>query len=236
MLMTYVFCAAFDAFFNTGDRGTAAGVMQNNCLSIIKSFASQMTPDINSLRKFSLVVALILISYSVAGVQLEPGGKASVLGLPFLIQSPKLLAIGLALASCYGLLRFFYYGVMLSSTPHKSRMDILHKLHARGLAGTYSGSVYFGPSIYLTTPSIPDRKAVEEELGKILNAFPSVGMFRPAGSIEGYDGVDDGVYYQAFHAEVEIPLPCRLAALIQDADYILPIPLNIAALVVYFVS
>lgn len=196
-----------------------------------------MTPDVTSLRKFSLVVALILISFSVAGIQLDPSGKASVLGLPFLIQSPKLLAIGLVLASCYGLLHFFYYGVMLSSTPHKSRMEFLHNLHAHGLPGTYSGSVYFGPSRYSTTPSIRDRRAVEEELEEIIGVFPSIGMFRPAGSIEGYEGVDDdGEYYRAFHAEIEIPLPCRLAALIQDVDYILPIPLNIAALVVYFVS
>src|SRR3989442_15402457 len=107
-----------------------------------------MTPDIERLRRFGLIIALILISYAAAGIELERGAKVSVLGLPFVIRRPELLSLGLMLASAYALVRFYYYGFMLSHSPQRRRKDLLHKLHGHGGYGTYKGSVFFGPAIY----------------------------------------------------------------------------------------
>ena len=38
-------------------------------------------PDIEKLRRFSLVVALVLLTYSVAGISLSPEAAISVIGL-----------------------------------------------------------------------------------------------------------------------------------------------------------
>jgi hypothetical protein len=56
-------------------------------------------PDIEKLRRFSLVVALITLTYSVAGISLVPDPGISVIGLTFKVSRPDLLPIGLVLAS-----------------------------------------------------------------------------------------------------------------------------------------
>lgn len=190
-----------------------------------------MTPDLDRLRKFSLIVAVILISYAAAGVQPESGGKASFLGLPLVIQNPALLPIGLALASFYSLVRFCYYGVMLSNTPHRRRKDLFHKLHGQGGHGTYRGSVFLGPTTYSTTQSTRMRSDAQAQLEEIINAFPIVGKFRVSGKVEGYPTSDeDGEPGYAFYAEITIPRLSKFAALIQDIDYLAPIWLNFVAL------
>ena len=104
-----------------------------------------MTPDIERLRRFGLIIALILISYAAAGVGLESGAKVSVLGLPFIIRRPELLPLGLMLASAYAVVRYYYYGFMLSRSPQRRRKDLLHKLHGHGGRGTYTGSFFLAP-------------------------------------------------------------------------------------------
>ena len=72
-----------------------------------------MNPDVERLRRFGLIVALVLISYAAAGVELDLEAKFSLLGLPFIVRRPDLVLLGLMLASVYALVRFYYYGVML---------------------------------------------------------------------------------------------------------------------------
>ena len=116
-------------------------------------------PDLDKLRKFALLAALLLVSYTAAGIRLEPGAKASLFGIPFTITTPDLLSLGLVLLSVYGLLRYYYYGHMLSSSPYRKRKDLLHKLHPEGGRGTYEGSVFYGPSRFSTTPLVRRREA-----------------------------------------------------------------------------
>lgn len=191
-----------------------------------------MTPDIERLRRFALIIGLILISYTAAGVQLEHGAKVSVFGLPFVIRRPELLPLGLMLASAYALTRFYYYGLMLSHSPQRRRKDLLHKLHGEGGRGTYTGSVFFGPAVYSTTPLRSDWNVVNAQLQETIAAFPKIWNKRPTGEIEPHHFADeDGNERTAYEAKVTIPFWCRLAALFQDIDYTAPVWLNLVALI-----
>jgi hypothetical protein len=190
-----------------------------------------MTPDLERLRRFALGAALVLISYSAAGIELNPGAQVTLFGLPFLIHRPELLPLGLALASVYGLARFYYYGLMLSHSPQRRRKDLLHRLHAEGGRGTYAGSVIFGPAHYCTTPLIHDKAVAEASLHELIAVFPKVWKIRAHGMVEPVHITDeDGEERTLWEANVTIPFSCRLAALVQDLDYTAPVWLNMGAL------
>lgn len=190
-----------------------------------------MTPDVERLRRFALIVALILISYAAAGVELDREAKFFLLGLPFIVRRPDLILLGLMLASVYAFVRFYYYGVMLKHSPQRRRADIFHQLHGYGGYGTYTGSVFFGPANYETTPSTSDRDAVETQLKEIVDAFPKVWKFRAKGKIEANRSADEnGEPYTTYSAQITIPFPCRAAAFIEDIDYTMPVWLNMLAL------
>jgi len=196
-----------------------------------------MTPDIERLRRFALVIALVLISYAAAGVQLEHGAKIALLGFPFVIHRPELLPVGLILTSAYAVARFYYYGLMLSHSPQRRRKDLLHKLHGHGGRGTYTGSVFFGPMTYSTTPLRSNWNLVNEQLEETISAFPKVWNIRPTGEIEPHRFADeDGNERTAYGAKITIPFLCRLAALFQDIDYTAPVWLNLAALIIAVTS
>ncbi|MCK9392168.1 MAG: hypothetical protein M0Q01_11460 [Syntrophales bacterium] len=193
-----------------------------------------MIPDLEKIRRFALGTGLILIAYVAAGVDLEAGAKVSMLGIPFIIQRPELLPAGLILASVYGLFRFYYYGFMLGTSPHRHRKNVLHKLHAEvpGSQGTYKGSIFLGPEVYSTTPSTSERPDAETQVHGIINTFPKIGSVIPTGKVKGYHITDeDGDDHISYEAQVTIPSACRIAALLQDLDYAAPIWLNAAALV-----
>ena len=190
-----------------------------------------MTPNLERLRTFALGTAVVLILYSLAGVELDQGAKASVFGLPFVIRTPELLPAGLMLVCVYALVRFYYYGMMLADSPQRHRKDLLHKTYIPEDYRAYAGSVIFGPVRYVTTPAHYDRAEVERQLQELIRAFPKVWRNRPTGSIAPEMTTDpDGESYNVFEAKVTIPALCRLAALIQDIDYTAPIWLNVIAL------
>lgn len=196
-----------------------------------------MTPDIERLRKFSLLLALVLIGYVAAGVELQPGTHISVLGVSFVVRRPEFLPLVLILGSCYGLARYFYYGLMLNNSPHRRRKDILEKLHPMGGRGTYKGSVFFGPSVYSTTPSTPNRVDAENELIEVVESFPKIFNIRAKGKLESQMVCDnDGESYAIYDATITVPTTCRLAAFLQDLDYTAPVWLNLGALLFAWVA
>jgi hypothetical protein len=78
-------------------------------------------PDMAKLRRFGLLVALILITYSVAGLDIEAPAKVKVFGLPLIIRRPDLLPVGLLLASMYCIIRYIYYGYLVRKSPTQAR-------------------------------------------------------------------------------------------------------------------
>ena len=190
-------------------------------------------PNLEKLRRFSLVAALLLFSYSVAGIQLAQGKIISLFGIPFTVSSPELLPVGLVVLSVYGLVRFYYYGAMLHSTPYRTRRDLLRTLHAEGGRGTYKGSVYFGPTKFSTTPLVHDRAELDTQVGELIAAFPKLGRRRPERKIVRHEVTgEDGEPYTVWEAELLIPVTCRLAAFLQDVDYTAPIWANVGALAI----
>jgi len=192
-----------------------------------------MIPELQKLRRFALGAGLVLLSYSVAGIGLEPGAKASIFGIPFVISMPKLLPFGLVLASLYGVLRFYYYGLMLPNSPYRHRKNLLSKLNAEGQYGRYKGSLYFGPSQYSTTPLLNDRELVEKQANDIIAAFPKFVGGRVSAEVKGYQfSEENGSVSVSYGAKIHIPRVCRIMAFFQDVDYTLPVSLNIVALAI----
>lgn len=192
-----------------------------------------MIPELQKLRRFALGTGLVLLSYSVAGIGLEAGAKASIFGIPFVISRPELLPFGLILASLYGLLRFYYYGLMLPNSPYRHRKNLLSKLHAEGQYGNYKGSPYFGPSEYSTTPLLNNPDLVEKQANEIIEAFPKFVGGRISVEVKGHQfSEEDGTVSVGYEAVIHIPKACRLMAFFQDIDYTLPVSLNIVALAI----
>ena len=94
--------------------------------------AASAPPDLGRLRRFSLAVGIVLAVYSSAGVTLDPDRAISLFGLPLKVATPSIITFGLVIASIYGLVRFWYYGVMLTESPGAMRRR--HLRHIKRVA------------------------------------------------------------------------------------------------------
>ena len=131
-------------------------------------------PNIEKLRRFSLVVGLILLTYSFAGISLDPRSGINVVGLAFKVAKPQLLPLGFIIASLYGVFSFYYYGFMLKKSPYRVRRDVIDQLNVR--EPTYvSGkkvSVYFGQSDFETPIGYSNPEKVEHYVANFPEMFP----------------------------------------------------------------
>jgi hypothetical protein len=64
-----------------------------------------------------------------------------VFGVPFLVKRPTLLPIGLALASFCAGVRFYYYALMLGTSPYRKRRDLVDTLLV--YSDTYETSAHY---------------------------------------------------------------------------------------------
>ena len=199
-------------------------------------------PDMEKLRRFSLVVALITLTYSLAGISLTPNAGISVMGLTFKVSKPSLLPIGLVTASFYAMFRFYYYGFMLKKSPCRVRRELLNSLHCPECFGSRVNNkvgVYFGPTKFSSSISFDDRIKADEYITGFPMVFPKFAMAEPSMKIESSEAATEtkeGEYYTetVYDVQVVIPIRCRLAAMIQDIDYSSPIWLNLVSLIIYF--
>jgi len=197
-------------------------------------------PDIEKLRRFSLVVALIILTYSVAGISLSPDAAISVIGLTFKVSRPGLLPIGLVMASIYAVIRFYYYGFMLKKSPYRVRRNVIDTLHCRKrkyFGGKRKVPTYLGPTEFWASLWVSNRKEAEEYINNFPEVFPKFALARPLMKIEGSktcneDGENERMQYDV---QVIIPIRCRVTAIAQDIDYASPIWLNLVSLAVFFV-
>lgn len=135
-------------------------------------------PDHGSLRRFSLAIGVLLLSYAIAGISLEQDPSFDLLGIRFHLSRPQLLPYVLLAAAIYGLLRYYYYCVLLTMTPYAVRRDLLNKLvHHIRLKDGFKASqlrsfgVYCGPTEFELGPKRPwmyklDREPGEGESGQ----------------------------------------------------------------------
>ena len=162
-----------------------------------------MTPDLQKLRRFALAIGLVLITYSVAGVELAADETVHPLGFPFKISRPELLPIGLMLASAYGLLSFLYYGTMLTESPARKRSR--YRSFVRAVV-TEEGRVEFINRFHSTFPRVY-KKHVKVSI-----------------KVPGYVG---GSYLVE---DVQIPWIVNFVARLEEINYLAPIWINVIAL------
>jgi len=196
-------------------------------------------PDIEKLRRFSLVVGLITLTYSVAGMSLVPDPGISFIGLTFKVSRPSLLPVGLVMASIYAMIRFYYYGFMLKNSPYRDRRDAIDNLTCyeyRYSGGREKVPTYFGPTKFGASLWVPERAKAEAYIAGFPEVFPKFALARTSMKIEtsesyNEDGDSAGMFY---NVEVVIPIRCRLVAILQDIDYSSPVWLNMISLTIFF--
>src|SRR5712671_6385513 len=81
--------------------------------------------ELSKIRRFALVVAVLLITLVVAGVELETPVRMSPLGVPIIIRRPDLLTIALVIAAIYSTLRYIYYGMLARPSPMRVRRELM---------------------------------------------------------------------------------------------------------------
>ncbi len=82
------------------------------------------TPDLAKLRRFALVVGLLLFLYALGLVELAEPGKSVIIklsNLPQLKINPKLIGMGLLIVSIYAWLRYWYYAIWATFSPMYER-------------------------------------------------------------------------------------------------------------------
>jgi hypothetical protein len=160
--------------------------------------------DLGKLRVFSLTVALVLITLSLAGVRLESPAKVQPLGVPLTVDQPELLSIGLVLASVYSVLRFIYFGLLVQPSPIRARSRLL--LGSRANTST-------------TPNSFADFHA--QISSEVHRYFPRVGR-TPVTFAISQTGNE-------FTLKVTVPPLVRIVARFEDIDFLAPIWLNLFA-------
>lgn len=194
-----------------------------------------MAPDLEKLRRFALAAGLVLITYILAGIQLEQEAKVAPLGIPFTIKRPELVPIGLVLASLFGMLRFYYYGFMLSKSPAKVRGEKLAELG-------YKPGYRLDPA-WIEQP----HEQEQHELAKALEVFPQM----PGTALDFERKRLKGKLYDPYlrdfvdqretdgwtaYVGLAVPRRLRLAARLHDIDYSAPVWVNAAALGLWVIS
>lgn len=165
--------------------------------------------NIGRLRVFSLTMALILITFALAGVTFDTPAKVQPLGIPLVITRPELLTIALVFASAFSALRFLYFAMLVQPSPIRARRRLL--LGSRVDTGT--------------APANLDEfhKQVSAEIHRY---FPRVGKhrvrFEISQSAEGYG------------LKVTVPPLLRWVAKFEDLDFLAPIWANLIALTLWF--
>jgi len=182
-------------------------------------------------------MALILVTWAMAGVDLDQPLRVSPFGLPFRIGKPDLLPLGIALAVLYGSLRYYYYAIMLSASPYRRRRDLLDQLRGEDqtLGPSPRPGMYIGPSDFTSTPWRDDYKAVDTLGEEIKASFPKFARARVTAERMRDARLDEeGTAFYAL--KMHIPARCRLAALVQDIDYTSPVWFSALALGMWVTS
>lgn len=189
--------------------------------------------ELYRLRRFSLGMGLLVLIWTLAGVSLEQQARIAPFGLPFSVARPDLVPLGLVLATLYGVIRYFYYGLMLGPSPYRIRRDLLDQLTPKTDSNKQKIPMYWGHTHFESTPWHTDRGRIEHLAQEIGRVFPKFAHARVVAKAKDETAVNNvGRDYTIWAAEVTIPVRCRLAALFQDLDYISPVWFPLLALLV----
>lgn len=184
-----------------------------------------MDDDVSRIRRFALIVGLLLLAYDLTGLTLD-SKSFKLFNVPLKVDRTDFLPVVLVLFSLYGTVRFHYYAMMLGTSPYRRRRDTLDSLEGGRNIGTYFGATHFRTSI-----NFPDYKEVERQADLVRRTFPKFARGRVTAHRVPVESVDDqGEEKLYWHVECFIPIRCRLGAFLEDVDYTFPLWLNLFAL------
>ena len=214
-------------------------------------------------RRFALAVGLVLLVYSLAGVELSKGDTITPLGIPLKIMRPDWLSMGLVFASIYATYRYVLHAMYMRESPRRSRYELkrsakqclIDKIaHARReLAINETIIANPNPPIFQQKQNaIDEAKRIngelaehEAKLAELNRAFGLVERFtvddsldvlrqRVAAAFPSIGRVKPNVF-DSGKPTAEIPRRLRIAARLIDFDYELPLTVNAIAIVVALV-
>lgn len=193
--------------------------------------------DLKRLRRLSLTLGLLVLTWALAGVVVSLPLELRPLGLPVIISRPDLLPIGLALGASYSALRYFYYAHMLGVSPYRRRRDLLDRLWAEGQKKPGLSATYWGPEEFEASPLFATGKEADQFARSFEDAFPKFFGGRYSTRVESFPGVDnEGEEYTSYRLHVRIPRRSRQAALLGDLDYSSPAWFPVLAVLVWLLS
>ncbi len=164
------------------------------------------TTDLQKLRRFSLTVAVVLATLVLADVKLDTPVRVAPLGIPMTIERPDLLTVGLLLVAFYTSVRYIYFGMLVHASPMRVR---------RELATRSENSL---------AKDIHELEAFRVQAQKDIDRyFPRVGSPKVT-----FDTVCNAT---GCHLKnLKVPRVVKIACLIEDIDFLLPIFANVSAI------
>lgn len=170
--------------------------------------------ELSKMRRFALAIGLVLLTYALAGVELQSPTEITPLGIPLVVKRANLLGIGLVLAALYAGTRYWFHAIVLTVSPMQARRRL-----RRGQYPFHTG---------LET-GIEFAEAIEKATNRY---FPSVGgkAARPAFDFE----VGTAFLTSPASFKIEkVPYRNRVLASLENLDYTAPVWLNVLAVAMY---
>lgn len=166
--------------------------------------------DLTKIRRFSLIIAIILITYSMAGLALDAPAKIQPLGIPLIIQRPDFLPVGLLLAALYSIIRYIYFGYFVQISCTRARQLLKN-----------------GSPVHAPTLGIKLEEFTEQVADEVERYFPSIGKLETK-----YSTSQTG---SQCHVEIQAPMLVWVLSLLEDIDYALPVIANIIAMIAWII-
>ena len=163
--------------------------------------------DINKFRKFSLLVGLLLFIYSISGFQIDVTEKVRVFGFAILIKRQDLIGIALMIVSIYCLLRYYIFGIVIGLHPRAARKHLLE--------GTLANGSNYAENIEKF------RVLARQDIEKY---FP---VLDPPNNVKWTVESTDNY----FKINIELSKLAKIFGIIHDIDFILPIIINLIAII-----
>ncbi len=181
------------------------------------------------LRRFSLAVGVILFSYVIAGFRVKEEFELPGFLGAFEIGRPELIPIGLVIASIWGLVRFWYYGLMIELAPWRHRRKIFASAKKVSDEGSYS--IEFTRDSECDNFEIILQRHIPRFANReLLSKTTDITVDEPPDISEGIEKVKKIGNRLTFN----ISDRQRAAAWFQDLDFYSPVIVNVIALLAFF--
>ncbi len=170
----------------------------------------QSDPELPRLRRFTLLVGLILWAYLLAGGSVDKMLQVPALGLTLTFTRAHVLEWGLVLISLYASARYGYHSLVKSLTPWKAR-----KLLETG---------QFGPMRIPPSNQAPETRAIAS---RYLPGFDGVSIVKRLSQDYGFIGASGAGKY---------PRKVRIWIALDNMDYTAPLWVNGSAIIAFVIA